>query len=123
LYEYNSMIKDTGYYLKPFHIVTKKYGNKIKTYYYYGRYWYRLSAQGSRLKWYYVGSRKPLQNLPDPPINPLILIKIVSSGDENCLCLLEYHKGDLEMVLGYLKRALPLSEIDGDPSKVLPISL
>ncbi len=123
LYEYNSMIKGTGYYLKPFHIVTKKYRGSKKTYYYYGKYWYRLSLQGSKLKWRYIGNRKPLQNLPDPPINPLIFTRVVSHGNENCLCILEYRKGDPEILLEYLKKAVVLLETNRDFNKVLLNSL
>ena len=121
LYGYNSMIKMSGYYLKPFHIVIKKHRDGTKAYYYYGRYWYRLSSEGSKLRWYYVGSKKPIPDLPDPPINPLILMRVVNSNDESCLCILEYRKGDLELALEYVRKVLAL--LEGSGSKVLPDSL
>ncbi|MCS7111644.1 MAG: hypothetical protein N3D82_03020 [Ignisphaera sp.] len=123
LYEYNSTIKNTGYYLKPFHITTKKWRGGVKVYHYYGRYWYRLTLQGSKLKWCYIGSRKPHEGLPDPPINPLLLIRISDSDGKNCLCVLGYRTSDSEAALEYLEKALLLLEIDGDSSKVLPNSL
>jgi hypothetical protein len=120
LYEYNSVIKKTGYYLKPLHIVVKKYGSGIKTYYYYGKYWYRVVSQGSKIKWYYISSVKPLQDLPDPPINPLILIKVINNDNRDCLCILEDYRDFLEIVLDYLRKA---SAFLGKNSKVLPNSL
>lgn len=123
LYEYNSMIKGKGYYLKPFHIVTKRYRGGRKTYYYYGKYWYKLSLQGSKLRWNYVGNRKPIQDLPDPPVNPLIFIRVIDNGDKNCLCVLEYRKGEPEVLLEYLRRAVTLLEANGNFNKVLLNSL
>ncbi|MEM4062212.1 MAG: hypothetical protein QXY11_05075 [Desulfurococcaceae archaeon] len=73
IYEYNSMIKHTGFYLKPVHITTRRLqdGTYVK-YYYYGRYWYRLEkVSPSRIKWVYVGREKPSPQLPDPPPNIL----------------------------------------------------
>ncbi|GEM_PF-608438 len=120
LYEYNSVIKKTGYYLKPLHIVVKKYSNSIKTYYYYGKYWYRVISQGSKIKWYYISNEKPLKDLPDPPINPLILIKVINNDNRNCLCVLKDYREFLEIVLDYLRKASAFLEKN---SKVLPNSL
>jgi hypothetical protein len=79
LYEYNRTIKRFGVYLKPLHIVVKKYpyGEK-RLYYYFGRYWYILEKKGSNLKWIYLGKEKPFPELPDPPINPLLLIEVIN---------------------------------------------
>lgn len=70
IYNYNSLIKSRGYYLKPVHIVTRQSpdGTKV-TYYYYGRYWYKLEKDQTtkKLKWKYLGKEKPDPSLPDPP--------------------------------------------------------
>ncbi|MET1101789.1 MAG: hypothetical protein ABWW69_04855 [Pyrodictiaceae archaeon] len=79
LYAYNSMISETGYYLKPVHIVVRTMPNGEKrSYYYYGRYWWKIVYIGkrgrtSRIKWKYLGKRKPLElsKYPEPPPNPL----------------------------------------------------
>jgi len=83
LYAYNSLIKKYGFYLKPYHVVIKYSGGKKIKYVYYGRYWYKLKyicrrGNTSKIKWIYVGSEKPLPDLPDPPRNPLegIVLKI-----------------------------------------------
>lgn len=86
LYHYNTMIKKSGVYLKPMHIVVKKDRDKVRVYYYYGKYWYRISYNRGKLKWIYIGNSKPLLNLPDPPLNPLTLIKIMNNdGKEPCI--------------------------------------
>ncbi len=81
IYEYNSLIKETGYYLKPIHLVVKKELN-LK-YLYFGRYWYRVvRGYHGRIKWIYIGREKPDPNLPEPPLNPFEGLKIiVSDGD------------------------------------------
>jgi len=66
VYEYNSKIKDSGIYLKPYHIVYKN----GKQYIYIGKYWYRLEKKGSKLKWIYLGKNKPTDVLLDPPAIP-----------------------------------------------------
>jgi len=81
LYRYNELIKSYGYYLKPMHIVTRRTSNGIRRYYYFGKYWYKLSYEGkrgktSRVKWIYVGRNKPLPEIPDPPPNPLDLLMV-----------------------------------------------
>lgn len=73
IYEYNSRIRPTGYYLKPVHVTVRRLddGTVVK-YYYYGRYWYKLEKTSpSRIKWVYVGRTKPRPDLPDPPPHPL----------------------------------------------------
>lgn len=81
IYEYNSLIKDTGYYLKPLHFVVKKELN-LK-YLYFGRYWYRI-AKGphNKIKWIYVGREKPDPSLPEPPINPFEGLKTVVNNND-----------------------------------------
>jgi len=85
-YEYNNMIKQQGFYLKPVHMVTRRLqdGTTIK-YYYYGRYWYKLEKTPTgRLKWIYIGKEKPLPELPDPPENPLegVVVKRINETIE-----------------------------------------
>ena len=83
LSEYNNVVKKHGYYLKPVHIVVKKNseGEKVK-YYYFGRYWYKIVSVKKKnrrtIRWIYVGRKKPLRKLMDPPKNPLegLVIKI-----------------------------------------------
>ncbi len=88
LYEYNNMAKSFGYYLKPVHIVSKRQGLNTKIYVYYGRYWYKLNTNGSRIRWIYIGLTKPLNELPDPPINPLTFISIsIQKGSKKCICV------------------------------------
>ncbi|MET1159760.1 MAG: hypothetical protein ABWW65_02255 [Thermoprotei archaeon] len=85
LYHYNSLIKNSEYYLKPVHIVIKRKpnGERIK-YYYYGRYWYRIVRANGNIKWIYLGKKKPDLKLPDPPQNPLegLVVKISSNQVE-----------------------------------------
>ncbi|MEM1709472.1 MAG: hypothetical protein QXT01_04695 [Sulfolobales archaeon] len=81
IYEYNSQIRNTGYYLKPVHVVVKKELN-LK-YLYFGRYWYRIAkGPNGKIKWIYVGKEKPDPNLPEPPLNPFEGLKIIASNDD-----------------------------------------
>ncbi len=89
IYEYNDRIRSTGYYLKPIHIVKKHLGSDTRTYYYFGRYWYKLIKTGSRIKWIYIGKEKPDPKLPEPPINILEQCRVVVVGrdvyvDDTC---------------------------------------
>jgi len=91
IYKYNSMIKDSGYYLKPTHIVVKKDPTGAKrTYVYIGRYWWKIHYAGKKgktsiVKWIYIGKEKPkeLHNMPDPPSSPLLGLSftILENGD------------------------------------------
>ncbi len=86
IYRYNEEIKNSGYYLKPLHMVYRSIeGRKLK-YVYFGRYWYRVykSREGkkTRLRWIYVGRDKPDPHLPEPPINPLEGLAAVVEGDD-----------------------------------------
>lgn len=79
IYRYNSMIRGTGYYLKPMHVVVKHSASGEKKYTYVGRYWWRVVYVGkkgktSRVKWIYVGKEKPaeLKDYPDPPNHILV---------------------------------------------------
>jgi hypothetical protein len=89
IYRYNTLIRETGYYLKPVHIVTKKTNDGKKTYIYIGRYWWKIKYVGkrgrtSRIKWIYVGKEKPaeLKDYPDPPYHPLAGLKVVIDGND-----------------------------------------
>jgi len=89
IYEYNTLLRGTGYYLKPVHIVTRRTSNGKARYLYIGRYWWRLSYAGkkghtSRVQWIYVGKEKPeeLGSLPDPPTSPLQGLTVRIEGDD-----------------------------------------
>lgn len=81
IYEYNELIRESGYYLKPVHVVVKRFAN-LK-YLYFGRYWYRVvRGDGRRLRWIYIGREKPDPNLPEPPLNPFEGLRIIVDGDD-----------------------------------------
>lgn len=87
LYEYNSRIRSSGYYLKPYHVVTRRTPYGTKRYYYYGRYWYRVKYVGKKgktslVKWEYVGKTKPDEKLPDPPNHPLEGVVFLVEGED-----------------------------------------
>ncbi|MEL9939848.1 MAG: hypothetical protein QW632_03780 [Ignisphaera sp.] len=106
LYEYNRMIKSYGVYLKPMHIVVKKSATGLKTYYYFGRYWYRIETVNSRVKWIYLGSRKPFENIPDPPINPILLISIEKSdANSKTVCIHNESFAELSEQISRIVRA------------------
>ncbi|MEM1873577.1 MAG: hypothetical protein QXS85_01795 [Acidilobaceae archaeon] len=71
IYEYNSRIKHTGYYLKPLHKVykTTEKGSR-RVYEYYGVYWWRLVKTEKGVRYLYVGKETPPE-LPEPPILPI----------------------------------------------------
>jgi len=84
IYSYNSMIRNTNYYLKPVHMVSRRLpSGAVVKYYYYGRYWYRVEKNNGRIKWIYLGRSKPSMDLPDPPENPLegLVVKKIEGGD------------------------------------------
>jgi len=85
-YEYNNIVKQKGFYLKPVHVVVRKLQDKgIVKYYYYGRYWYKIEKEpGGKIKWIYIGKNKPLPELPDPPKNPLegVVVKVYNETVE-----------------------------------------
>ncbi len=74
IYRYNEFIKNTGYYLKPVHMVYKRdRDGRLRVYRYVAKYWWRIFYIGrrgktSRIKWIYVGSRMPYH--PDLMLNP-----------------------------------------------------
>jgi len=87
IYEYNTMIRPTGYYLKPIHVVYKALGYVKLRYVYFGRYWYRLhkthsSSSKYKVKWIYVGRDKPDPHLPDPPLNPFEGLRMIAINDD-----------------------------------------
>jgi len=103
IYEYNSLIRESGYYLKPIHLVVKKDVNSKYKYLYFGRYWYRLiKASNGRIRWIYVGREKPDPNLPEPPINPLEGLKIIVIN-ENDVIVDEYVYNTLVSMFPNLK--------------------
>jgi hypothetical protein len=87
VYEYNSLISQYGYYLKPVHKVYKTLSDGRKRIYeYYGRYWWRLERRRGRLVWIYVGNVKP-KGLPEFPPHELEGLSIIREGDDvviNC---------------------------------------
>ncbi len=86
VYEYNNSIKSRyGVYLKPVHIVTKSTTRGKRVYIYYGKYWYRIERRGSRIRWIYIGSKKPYEDMPDPPLNPLEMIEIREESGRVCI--------------------------------------
>ncbi len=100
IYEYNSKIKDTGFYLKPAHIVYKTVNGVRRKYYYFGRYWWQIWIKGRRgtttlVKWTYYGSRMPyleklLQN--PPPVTPFDGISYAVEGDDVIITRENYEK-------------------------------
>ncbi len=97
IYEYNSIVRKKGYYLKPYHVVVRKTKGGVRRYYYYGRYWYRVRYVGKKgrtsiVKWEYVGKSKPEESLPDPPSNPLEGIVFLVEGEDVILREEDYHK-------------------------------
>jgi len=82
IYEYNDKIKDSGYYLKPLHIVHKVVGGRKLKYLYFGRYWYRVIRRRGKIRWVYVGRDKPDPHLPDPPISPFEGLGILVEGED-----------------------------------------
>ncbi len=92
IYRYNSMIRGTGYYLKPIHVVVKHDTSGEKKYIYVGRYWWRVVYVGkkgktSRVKWIYVGKEKPaeLKDYPDPPSHILVGFSFIVLNDRDIL--------------------------------------
>jgi len=83
LYEYNNEAKRFGFYLKPVHIVVKNTLRGRMVYNYYGRYWYKLAKSNGKIKWIYVGVTKPIKELPEPPLNPLLLISTALTNNPN----------------------------------------
>ena len=82
VYSYNTVIRGSGYYLKPVHYVYKRSREgRVRVYEYYGRYWWRLTRSGGRVKWRYVGTRKP-PGLPDPPRTGLEGLRIIRDGSD-----------------------------------------
>jgi hypothetical protein len=92
VYNYNSKITASGFYLKPTHLVYRK----PKKYIYIGRYWYFLVRDKGKLRWIYAGKRKPQPWLPDPPVIPNGVIVETNQGylvDETLISsLLESYK-------------------------------
>ncbi|MDM7274882.1 MAG: hypothetical protein P3X22_001995 [Thermoprotei archaeon] len=81
IYEYNSRIKYTGFYLKPVHKVYKSPGGVRRVYEYYGRYWWRITRKGGKVRFEYVGASKPAK-VEEPPDNPLEGLVVVREGED-----------------------------------------
>lgn len=93
LYSYNTIVKRFGVYLKPIHIVVKKSSNGVKVYHYYGKYWYKVVYSKGKVRWIYIGREKPVPEIPNPPINPLTVIKVVGGkGDKACIFIENIHE-------------------------------
>ncbi len=75
VYWYNSKIKEYEVYLKPYHIVYKN----DRKYIYIGKYWYKVTKVNGKLRWIYLGRKKPLDEMPDPPA--LVNFTIMMEGD------------------------------------------
>jgi len=71
VYDYNIKISRLGFWLKPYHI---SYYTKNKQYYYIGRYWFSREYTNKKYRYVYLGTKKPLQSLPDPPEIPRVTI-------------------------------------------------
>ncbi len=94
IYRYNSLLRGTGYYLKPVHIVTRETRFGRLRYIYIGRYWWRLERRGGRLRWRYVGREKPaeLADVPEPPSSPLSGLVYAVKGDDVIIRLEVYRR-------------------------------
>jgi hypothetical protein len=99
IYNYNSLIAKTGYYLKPVHIVVKNTLQGRKKYVYIGRYWWKIEYAGkkgstSRVRWIYIGKEKPkdLIGYPDPPYHPLIGLSYIVDGKDVIIDVKKFEK-------------------------------
>jgi len=88
-----------------------------KIYQYIGRYWWKISYCGkrgktSRVCWKYVGREKPkeLQDLPDPPPNPLSGLHYIVDGDDVILDERMYER------FKWVFSAYKVEEVDEEPS-------
>jgi hypothetical protein len=106
LYRYNTLLKKYGVYLKPVHIIVKKTAYGTKVYHYYGKYWYRLVYSDGKLRWIYMGREKPSHDIPDPPINPLLVIKILPEKERDKVCVYIEKHCRSEEVLKYIEEAV-----------------
>ncbi len=101
LYEYNSLIRHTGYYLKPVHkVYYKTIDGRSKLYEYYGRYWWKIARKGSKRRLVYVGTEKP-EGLPEPPSLELEGVKLIVEDDTVVLDCKSYKK--IEHILSGLE--------------------
>lgn len=82
LYEYNRLVKSSGYYLKPVHKVYKESRGLKRVYEYYGRYWWRLERRGGRVRYVYSGTVKPREVSLEPPSNPLEGLVVIREGED-----------------------------------------
>ena len=78
IYEYNTTINDSGYYLKPVHKVYKRrQDGSVRVYEYYGRYWWRMVRKKGGYRAKYAGKVKPrgIRNAPELPIEGLVIVR------------------------------------------------
>ncbi len=88
-YKYNTLISNTGYYLKPVHKVYKTTSEgRRRIYEYYGRYWWR-KVKG-RLR--YAGTIKPRRVPIPPPSNPLEGLSIIVEDNDIIISCRDYEK-------------------------------
>jgi len=92
LYEYNRVIRSTGYYLKPVHKVYKYSKGSRRVYEYYGRYWWKLEKRGGRVKFIYAGLKKPARIKVSPPRNPLEGLSIIREGEDILIKCSDFEK-------------------------------
>ncbi len=82
IYEYNSAIRHTGYYLKPVHkVYYKRAQGETRIYEYYGRYWWKIISKGGKRRLVYAGRFKP-SGVPEPPKIELEGLRVVVEGDD-----------------------------------------
>ncbi|MEM0371201.1 MAG: hypothetical protein QXG46_05500 [Ignisphaera sp.] len=122
LYNYNNIAKRYGIYLKPVHIAVKRYRNGTKVYHYYGRYWYKIMYSEGRLVWTYIGKEKPLNELPDPPLNPFMVVKVLRSEDREKACVYVDNRYSLQSICRYFVSALESSATCSDLDKRIVLS-
>ncbi len=99
-YEYNRVIRGTGYYLKPVHKVYKNVKGSRRVYEYYGRYWWKLVRVNWGVRYVYVGRIKPLDVKVNPPGNPLEGLSLIREGWDVIIKCSDYEKFS-EVFKGY----------------------
>ena len=124
VYRYNELLRGTGYYLKPVHIVTKRVEGERRRYIYIGRYWWRLSVssgrRGSRVKWSYVGKEMPPElrgRVPPPPSSRLAGLRYIALGNGDIIVPCDVYKR-----FNWLFQGLALEPLDEGARRLLGAS-